>query len=176
MPLHPLARPRLLALLLLLSLALPLGATRRTIHLSSLGLRAGTKENSTPLLRKILEGLQSDLEQGTDTLELLFSTGETHSSGTGRSSLLARAIVPSRPSSSMGAKTFASTTSRFTLLRARPSCTPSVPMASCGGTIGSSPRGATRSSTPTRSASSSKAVGTSTSLRATPSSSSLYLI
>ena len=78
MPLHPFFRSRLLALLLHLSLALPLGATRRTIHLSSLGLRAGTKENSTPLLRKILEGLQSKLEQGTDTLELLFPSGRYH--------------------------------------------------------------------------------------------------
>ncbi len=78
MPLHAPSRHRLLSLLLLLSLALPLGATRRTIHLSTLGLQAGTTENCTPLLRKILEGLQSELEQGTDTLELLFPSGRYH--------------------------------------------------------------------------------------------------
>ena len=72
------SRHGLLALLLLLSLALPLGATRRTIHLSTLALQAGTTENCTPLLRKILEGLQPELEQGTDTLELLFSSGRYH--------------------------------------------------------------------------------------------------
>ena len=72
------SRHGLLALLLLLSLALPLGATRRTIHLSTLALQAGTTENCTPLLRKILEGLQSELEQGTDTLELLFPSGRYH--------------------------------------------------------------------------------------------------
>ena len=78
MPLHAPTRHRLLSLLLLLSLALPLGATRRTIHLSTLGLQAGTTDNCTPLLRKILEGLQSELEQGTDTLELLFPSGRYH--------------------------------------------------------------------------------------------------
>ena len=78
MPLHAPSRHRLLSLLLLLSLALPLGATRRTIHLSTLGLQAGTTENCTPLLRKILEGLQPELEQGTDTLELLFPSGHYH--------------------------------------------------------------------------------------------------
>lgn len=72
------SRHGLLALLLLLSLALSLGATRRTIQLPSLGLQAGKTENYTPLLRKILEGLQSELEQGTDTLELLFPSGRYH--------------------------------------------------------------------------------------------------
>lgn len=77
MPLHPISRSRLLALLLLLSLALPLGATRRTIHLSTLGLRAGTKENSTPLLRKLLEGLQSELEQGAGSIRIVENTFRT---------------------------------------------------------------------------------------------------
>ena len=105
MPLHPFFRARLLTLLLLLSLALPLGATRRSIHLSSLGLRAGTKENSTPLLRKVLEGLQSKLEQGTDTLELLFPTGRYHLASEGS----AWRTLPVRPESFSPATSYVTT-------------------------------------------------------------------
>ena len=74
---RPIRRLCLPLLLLLLSYSLPLGAVRRTIHLSSYGLRAGAKESCTPLMRKILGDLRRELQSEGDTLELLFAPGTT---------------------------------------------------------------------------------------------------
>ena len=75
---RPIRRLCLPLLLLLLSYSLPLGAVRRTIHLSDYGLRAGTKESCTPLMRKILGDLRRELQSEGDTLELLFAPGRYH--------------------------------------------------------------------------------------------------
>ena len=77
-PIRRLCLSLLPLLLALLSYSLPLGAVRRTIHLSSYGLRAGAKESCTPLMRKILGDLRRELQSEGDTLELLFAPGRYH--------------------------------------------------------------------------------------------------
>lgn len=68
----------LLLLTLFLAVALPTKAHRRIIYLPSLGHGKGKQVNATPILRQFLEGLEPDIQKGSDTLEIRFPRGQYH--------------------------------------------------------------------------------------------------